>query len=327
MPLNPIAKSRRLPVHVKERRRQERRAQQVAVDAKRASVVAHIESLARSYAPTKEEALSKVKLSNRSHVWSIEICVGKGKDFEDIGRWYRMVISWLKKCSAELHIGLQCQKANFITGRLSDAQVFELAKLWALHDSIENRTGKTRRYRRASYGSPPAALMNAKSEEPGLKPLPSPFDVQSRTFASAELDRFRFLPLRSSLSCPPRPVAAKKASITARYNTALSSASKASSSQITLSSSDDEVPPVHVAFKDLLARRRQDKPVIRARPSNVVIEISSDSDGEVPVVKGRLKSKVNGRPVEGKNTLHTKQNIGHNICPEVIELFSDSDVE
>ncbi|PPR04294.1 hypothetical protein CVT26_004046 [Gymnopilus dilepis] len=303
--LDAMIKSRKLPAHVKEHRRRERRAEQAAVEAKRAGVIARMENLARSFAPNQEEALSKVNWSNRSHIWSVEICLGKGKFFDDIGRWYRM-------CSAELHIGLKCQKANFISGKLSDAQIFELTKLWALHDSIENRMGKTKRYRRASYGSPPAALMVAKPVAAAFESQLSTFDIENGSYASVDsLAHLQSFPTQTSLSSPPRHMEGKKVPIP--YPSSTAGFSNVSSSLVTPCSSDDEVPPVHVAFKDLLARSRQRKSAMGVQRSTDVIEISSDSECEIPIVKGKSK------PEELRN------DITCNRCLDVIEIFSDSD--
>ena len=85
------AKSRKLPCCIKEHRRQSRRAQQAAVDAERNRIIARLHGLARSFAPSQQQAFSQVNLSKGGHVWETNLCFGKGKNFDDIGRWYRFV--------------------------------------------------------------------------------------------------------------------------------------------------------------------------------------------------------------------------------------------
>ena len=91
MPPELLRKSRRLSAQEKERRRCERRAEQDAVDHERTRLVAQMQDLTRSFAPSEHVVWARVSLTSGEHDWSIHLCFGKGQNFDNIGRWYRMV--------------------------------------------------------------------------------------------------------------------------------------------------------------------------------------------------------------------------------------------
>ncbi|PPR00873.1 hypothetical protein CVT26_012423, partial [Gymnopilus dilepis] len=83
-------RSRRLPDYVKESRQLSRRTEQAAADTQRANIVARMKELTLSFAPSQQQALSSLGVSDGGHRWRVKLCLGKGKKFDDIGRWFRI---------------------------------------------------------------------------------------------------------------------------------------------------------------------------------------------------------------------------------------------
>ncbi|PPQ78669.1 hypothetical protein CVT26_005505 [Gymnopilus dilepis] len=331
-------KSRSLPPHVKDHRRQLRLAEQASLKSRRDEISAAIRSLACSFAPSQQEACSLIDLSGRGHNWEMDICFGRGKDFDDIGRWYcKVTRSTLKKltkyliddcpyrqCNAEAHFGLTCRKLKFVTGRLTDAQRWDLKKLWALHDSLKNRTGKAKKYRYGRHSSPPIELLRLASE------------VEASTISSNTPDQTcrsenRIYPrnygssMEASVSCPPRHhsrLEISHSSGSAIQPAVRNTSARQSSCQkpIIHVSDDDEVPPLNIAFKDLIAcTSRLRKPAASGTTSCEVIELFSDSEEEV-VVKAPVSVISEGR---GNDFFRPVSNVAYQTLIDVIDISSD----
>lgn len=251
-----------------------RQTRQALVNDQRASVSNELTRRAFQYALPREE-VSCVSPSEDGHDWKFEVCLGKGRFFDDIGRWFKKVCNYYPnhssykspniqfQCTAADHSGHHCtNNIVYITDSLPDAQLLELKGLWATYDSIENWAGGTKMYRKSK---PPASLLAeaAVSAPTTIASLQAYLLNESETQlrSTKRSHSFSSVPTVSSRKRPHNSSQSGLVGFDAERN---ETAADDMVLQSTLYSDDEDFPPVHLAFKEALAAPSK---VGKAKPS------------------------------------------------------------
>ncbi|KAF9471315.1 hypothetical protein BDN70DRAFT_939040 [Pholiota conissans] len=115
-----------------------------AINVQRDFVTCAMEKTVHALAPAPSIAQEIVRRNPKigpqwsPHKWSkLKLCLGKGKTFKNIGKWWRI-------CTSPEHEGWECRTPDFITEELEEPGYTKLLGFRAMYDSLGRKYSRQR---------------------------------------------------------------------------------------------------------------------------------------------------------------------------------------